>query len=384
MENFVIRPITKEDVLETEKLATLAWLNPCDLEKDCDPETFNTDGMMGLVTPENEIAAYITEIPFESNFDGHKVGMNGISCVGTKPEYRYGGAIRRLFAKVFENSAQRGQVFSVLFPFSHKFYRKMGYESFSYRHSYTIENDMLTALKVTSPLRRIEEGEELELINSIHSQFTQKYNLAVTRTLERAKYDNRGDTYKDLVSHFIIGDGAYVSYKLSRFNPSEINVTDWAVTDEKYIPEILGLFGRYSPMIKTVQMTAPPDIVLEAYVDAAAKLTHTVNYGPMVRVLDVEKALRLAANPLGADFTIAVEDDGIEANNATWHVFSGGVEKTDAPPDVRCDIRAFAPMILGSYAINCAKARADVCVNGNLGELEKFFTEKKIYLDDSF
>ena len=43
MENFVIRPITKEDVLETEKLATLAWLNPCDLEKDCDPETFNTD-----------------------------------------------------------------------------------------------------------------------------------------------------------------------------------------------------------------------------------------------------------------------------------------------------------------------------------------------------
>ena len=118
MENFIVRPLVKEDALESEQLGVLAWLGATDLETEFNPDEFNPEGMMGLVTPENQLAAYLQEIPFELNFDGNVVGMNGIACVGTRPEHRYGGAIKRLFAKVWENSAERGQLFSMLFPFS--------------------------------------------------------------------------------------------------------------------------------------------------------------------------------------------------------------------------------------------------------------------------
>ena len=61
-------------------------------------------------------------------FDGRVVPARGVGGVASDPVSRGQGNIRALFRRVLEDDYQSGVLFSALFPFSHSFYRKFGYE----------------------------------------------------------------------------------------------------------------------------------------------------------------------------------------------------------------------------------------------------------------
>ncbi len=384
MENFTLRKIAPEDAYEVYSLGALAWINPVDIDKRVAEEKFTPHGgALGLFTENGELAASITEEPFTVNFDGNLVPMNGIAGVSTKPEYRYGGSIRRIFSYILRQSFSRGDVFSALFPFSHKFYRKFGYEVCCPSNKYAIELDMLAPMRLSMPLRRIECGEEAPLLTEIHNSFAKKYNMCVHRTEDRSRNVNRGHTYRDLVNHFVIGDGAYITFKHFE-SEGRIEVRDWAFTSEKYIPEMLALLGRFSPMMKTAEIYCPMELPLEAYVESTYKITRTVDYGIMSRIVNAQKALELCSIPEGADFTVSVSDDGIPQNNGVWRVRPGSCVRTDAPADLECDIRTLALIVLGTWDLASVSGRPDVRINSNEETLKKTFRRKPVFLNDTF
>ena len=233
------------------------------------------------------------------------------------------------------------------------------------------------------PIRRIECGEESALLTDIHNAFAKKYNMCVHRTEDRSRNVNRGHTYRDLVNHFVIGDGAYITFKHYE-SEGRIEVRDWAFTSEKYIPEILALLGRFSPMMKTAEIYCPMELPLEAYVESTHKITRTVDYGIMSRIVNAQKALELCSIPEGADFTVSVSDDGIPQNNGVWRVRPGSCVRTDAPADLECDIRTLALIVLGTWDLASVSGRPDVRINSNEETLKKTFRRKPVFLNDTF
>lgn len=85
---------------------------------------------IGAFDDNNDLMAQVQFNPFRSFMWGASVPMEGIGGVATLPQFRRRGAIRAIMKEGFRRMNERGTVITILYPFSSKFYRKFGYESF--------------------------------------------------------------------------------------------------------------------------------------------------------------------------------------------------------------------------------------------------------------
>ena len=377
-----IRFLTPEDHAACMRLSSVTWLHSVDPEEP--EENWPPVPTLGYFTDDGDLASIIEENPFSVMYDGAQVPYIGIGGVATKPEYRRIGSIRKLFTAMLQSAYEKGVVFSSLSPFSHEFYRKFGYEMSICQDNYTIEPDLLTALRGSLPLRRLEAGEGVRETMEIHNTFAKRYNLCSVRTPEQQKLHLGGDTYKEEINRFLIGDGAYVVYKAERDVKKHLQVLDWAVTEERYFPEILGLFGVYHPMLHTVGITVPHDIPVEAYVSTNKKLTHTIDSGHAARVVRVDKALALLQKPSGCRFTVKVTDPILPQNNGTWLADGYAASLCDEPADMECDVSALAPLLLGFYTLDTAAANGSVQIHHNAETLRSVFRTKPILITENY
>lgn len=68
-------------------------------------------------------------------FGGARVQVGGIASVGVAPESRRTGVASRLLAHLHDRARERGDALTVLYPFSQRFYERLGYVATSpYRH----------------------------------------------------------------------------------------------------------------------------------------------------------------------------------------------------------------------------------------------------------
>lgn len=124
----LVRPITKEERLQSAQLFAIAFESPFDpndltpfAEIPCIWAAFDEESgeMMSTV--------YVTD--YRVQFDGGRYKMGGIGGVASLPQYRRAGGIRACFQKALPILYREGYVFSYLYPFSTAYYRKFGYES---------------------------------------------------------------------------------------------------------------------------------------------------------------------------------------------------------------------------------------------------------------
>ena len=108
----------------------------------------------------------------------------GIWGVASRRRRADADACAHILQYVFDEDHKRGCLFSTLFPFSHAYYRKFGYELCAYQPDGTAAHRAAFRLCADAPARGAahREADGFDVIREIESRILHRYNMAMPLT----------------------------------------------------------------------------------------------------------------------------------------------------------------------------------------------------------
>ena len=168
------------------------------------------------------------------------------SCCGvsTLPEYRMEGCIREIFLKLLPHAFANGEVISTLYPFSHAFYRRFGYETVCWKSVYEFAPDVLKSYAFRGNAKLWKQGDSVGDWTGLYNRFASSWNLAICRDDKRMEDHLKGEYYKDRKFCYLLYEGnepvAYLIFQDIRHDPQAIlEVQDLAWAGPKGFQAIL-------------------------------------------------------------------------------------------------------------------------------------------------
>ncbi len=389
-----VRRLTEEEHFEANMISHVAFhMRMDELEKAREESKKLKTEDWGAFAEDGRIMARILNHRFESMLDGQAVANGGIGAVSTLPEYRSSGAVRAIFEKLIPEAYRNGEIFSTLYPFSHAFYRKFGYETVCWQHDYEFVPAVLSEYRFDGTAEMWKPGAPVSEYTELYNRFAAGFNLALCRDDKRMLDEHlKGEYYKDRKFAYMLREEgvpvAYLIFQDIRHDPAAIlSVQDMAWDGRAGLNAMLGFLSRFSADYGTIRMFLPACLQLFSIIRSprAYEITQTVGQAFMIRPVNVKRMLEIIRKPEESRLVIRVEgDEYIAENNGTWEVSRNGVETTDGTPDLTVSIQAFGQLAVGSVCLAEAEYRPDVNVHGNRETLEKLFVRKNILVEDHF
>jgi predicted acetyltransferase len=345
----------------------------------------------GAFDDDGTLMAHMLDHQYESWLDGTLVRNGGIGAVSTLPEYRTDGAVREIFRKLIPAAYADGEVISTLYPFSHAFYRKFGYETVCWKNVYEFSPAVLRGYVFGGKVRQWKTGDPVSDWTKLYNAFSSSFNLAISRDDARMGKHLEGVFYKDRKFGYMLWEdgkpAAYLIFQDIRHDPQAIlEVQDLAWDGPAGFRAILGFLSRFSADYGTIRLFLPRNIELLSLIRSplAYDIQKTTDQAYMIRVINAVKALEAIRKPEGCSFVIRISDEMIPENNGTWKVTAGGVSPTEEEPDLCVSERALGQLVCGAVSLAEAEYREDTAVQKNREMLEKVFIRKPILVEDHF
>lgn len=348
----------------------------------------------GAFDEKGTLMARIINNRYTSYVDGQEIQNGGIGAVSTLPEYRNAGAVRNIFEKLLPYAYENGEVISTLYPFSHQFYRKFGYETVCYRNQYRFKPEVLKGYHFDGEAVMWEEGEDISDYFGLYRQFAPKYNLAVKREEALMKREHmKGNIYKERKFSYLLREkGQNVAYLLIEDVYQKEAAFMWVEEAVWNSPEgfraILGFLARFSADYGEIELTLPYDLELYSVIRSAKayEIQKTTRQDYMVRVINVKRMLEILSKPEGTDCRIRVCDPQIEQNNRIWHVTENVVEMAadGTETDMEVSIQAFSQLAVGAISLDEALLREDIAISAKKEKLRSLFRRKSIFINEHF
>ena len=302
------------------------------------------------------------------------------------------GAVREIFAKLLPEARRNGEVISTLYPFSHAFYRKFGYETVRWQNQYEFAPSVLSEYRFSGTAELWKPGDPVSEYTELYNRFADGYNLAMCRDDSMMLELIQGEYYKDRKFCYLLREGgktvAYLVFQDIRNDPAAIlAVKDLAWEGRTGLYAILGFLARFSADYGTIRMFLPSSLELLSVIHTprAYDIQQTALQSYMIRAVNVQKLLEIIKKPEDSCFVIRVEGDmQIAENNGTWQVSGNSAVLTETAPDLTVSVQAFGQLACGSVSLSEAVSRPDVTVSGNEDILRKVFTRKPILVEDHF
>ena len=389
-----VRRLTENEHFEANMISYVAFHMRME-----DPEKVREDSKKlsmedwGAISDDGKIMARILNYRFDTWLDGQLVANGGIGGVSTLPEYRNTGAVRAIFGKLIPEAYRNGEVISTLYPFSHAFYRKFGYETACWRNDYEFAPGVLAGYRYDGTAELWKPDDPVGEFTALYNRFAENYNLAVRRDDKMMLEKHlKGEYYKDRKFGYLLKeDGvpvAYLIFQDIRHDPAAIlEVQDIAWDGRKGMNALLGFLGRFSADYGTVRMFLPASVELFSFIRSPRvyDIAQTVRQDYMIRAVNVQRLLEVIRKPDDCSFVIRVEgDEYIAENNGTWEVGGSGAARTDKAPDLTVSIQALGQMAAGCVSLSEAMYRPDVAVAGKEDVLAKVFVRKPVLMEDHF
>ena len=389
-----VRKLTENEHFEANMISYVAFhMRMEDPEKAREESRKLTTDDWAAFDEDGKMMARILNYSFQSRLDGQWAASGGIGAVSTLPEYRNSGAIRAIFEKLIPDAYRKGEVFSTLYPFSHAFYRKFGYETACWRNDYEFEPSVLSGYRFDGTAELWKPGDPVSGYTELYNRFAENYNLSMYRD-DRMMLDKhlKGEYYKDRKFAYLLREGgkpaAYLIFQDIRHDPAAIlSVEDLAWDGRTGLMALLGFLGRFTADYGTVRLFLPASLELFSVIRSprAYDIRQTVQQDYMIRAVNVRKMLEMIRKPEDSRFVIRVEGDAyIAENNGIWEVSGTGAVPTDREPDLTVSIQAFGQMAVGCAGLDEAVYRPDVTVAGNGDVLKKVFVRKPVLVEDHF
>jgi predicted acetyltransferase len=412
-----IRPITPEEKIMKTKIQAIAFLVSEDFSKASEnPEEFREgyETCRAAFDDSGKMCSCLELIPFEVRFDGNTVPMGGIGGVASLPEDRNKRYIRNIFELSMKEMYEKGYVFSYLYPFSHQYYRKFGYELNMTLIKYSINISAFRHFEQTGDLKLYTDDMDPAYIIGLYDVFIKDKNLAVIRTEKLWKQFFKKSPYKDNVYLYIWYEksgkaGGYVKFHVEKNSngKNNMNVDEFVWQDRAAFTGILGFIGNLSAQIEKMIWSAPSFVnLLPLFSEPYEVKQEILTYG-MNRVVNVEKAIEMMSSPLGCgEVTISVKDEFFPLNTGNYtiawddHANSEKnihaeksidadksthiVTRSKKAPDMVCDVQALSQLITGFVAIDELGFAGKIDISGNKSALRQVFPKKKLFINDYF
>lgn len=356
-----VRALTLEEMPAYNKLCSICFTYTTS-EEDLAPKEMSPEKLheiQGVLDEDGTLLGAMTQISFDCRFEGHTTKLLGIGGVVTDPAERGRGAIRQLFEEGLPRLRSEGFVLSALYPFSHQFYRKFGYELGMVRRQAKFSPSSLRKdlYRAASIKRVLADGPDHGM-PQVYEKYMQDKNLAVIRKEDYWKELRSGAPWKDYKHAYVLFDeaGEPIAYWVGKIEKggdgNALTISDMAYTDRKGLEAILSML-RTMNEVGEVRLTEPQDVDLRYLTADCYDVNEQIECAGMVRVVDVEKALALLPAPvIPGRCVIQVEDQQIAENSGAFAVEGDGktltIVRTEDVPDVKCSINGLSAMVVGA------------------------------------
>lgn len=317
----------------------------------CGPEGFR------LVTRGGVMAAGLRFIACGQWYGGARVPVAAITPVGCAAEHRGFGVASRMMQRMHEEVRQRGLPLSVLFPATITFYRRTGYERAGAWNTYECPTTVLSGRSRALEVVPVPEGDaegEAEIRRAYERRARQtnghldRWPMLWQRVLEpRGKQGQRF-----LIRREAQTEGYVCFYRQGQNEP--IRITDVCVLSREAGERLLTFFADHRSLASAIIWNGGAnDPLLYLLPEHGVKATGIEDW--VLRVTDVEQALRLRGYPLGlrAELHLDVRDEQLPWNHGRFvlRVEEGRAEVARASArsegGLALDARTLSPLYTG-------------------------------------
>ncbi len=385
-----VKILEQSDLLALRKLWSICFLSEMNLKETVRQLNENSGkkdhaSYYGYFLDTGEMTSAMAANHYTVNFSGHDVPFVGIGGVVTLPEYRRTGAIRKIFEKLLRDERASGCIFSGLYPFSHEFYRKFGYELGYVKRTYTIPLSALEKFSAACDVRMLLPDDDRSHLVPVYDVYYKRYSTCIKRNTDLMEYITRSNPYeKNDYTYALYENGQAVSY--ISFTPKRVDemfhmiVKDYAFLSKDAFFKLLGFLNRLNAQFSDVEIVITDDIPILSLVDSPYDVSEAAAYIYMTRVLNTEKALSLMHMEENSRFVIEVTDDFLPENSGRWLVTPSKAEKTNEQADVSMSIQTFSQLAVGFISFDEATFKKDVTVFKNAEMLSRVFLKKPIHI----
>lgn len=360
-----IRAAHKEEMTEFRRIANTVFAN-----NEADPADESSAVVQADWTTcafvNGKMATSVAAYPFRMRLNGATANAAGLTAVGTLPEYRRQGLLRRAIRQSFRDQRERGQSLAVLWASYGAIYQRFGYGPASNAVSYEFDPrwaGLHPGLEPEGAVSVTQDADEaLPALESIYLQYSKPRNLLLHRSqplwrfgvlmaLEKKKRTQIAlyrNAQGDMRGHLV-----YTTEGSDEPSPNQrLDVRDFIALD---LDAHLGLWRHLlaHDLVRTVRMgPVAEDDPSPLLVEEPRRLGRTLGDGIYLRVVDVERALPL--RPYGENGRLVLEVRGDELcdwNEGTFRLESDGgerrVDRCSETPDLTLSPRALAALISG-------------------------------------
>jgi predicted acetyltransferase len=392
-----IRPIRPDEKTAFDKIQSVAFMFKRDFSKvDAAAGDEGCKTGRAAFDENGKMCSCFDLIPYSVRFDGSTVPMGGIGGVASLPEERDKKFIRHIFEYAMNEMYEKGYVFSYLYPFSHAYYRKFGYELNMTSINHMVPVTSFRHFVQTGRLKMLADDADRQVVRTVYEEYIRDKNLAVVRTDEHWKKRFDNDPYKDNIYLYIWYNDrdearGYIQYHIEKSGEvkSNIVVRELIWLDPEALKGIFAFVSKLSAQIGKMIWKAPSFIDLLTLFPEPYDVSQEIYKSGMNRIVNVQKAFELMSLPDGkGELVISAEDQFFPTNTGSyrisWDNGSRLVERCQAEPDLNCDIQALSQLLTGFASVEALSLAGTISVNKKRDLLCSVFRQKRLFINDYF
>ena len=352
------------------------------------------------------LVASLVLYPFQAYVRGERLGVTGIGSVAVSPEHRRRGVADALLRSTLAEMRERGDAWSMLYPFRGDFYRRFGWGVVETPTLLSVPPLALPAADEARHVRRVRAADR-PLVQALYDRVVRErghFTLARRPAWWERRLWNyegewlvyertRGEVEGYLQLQVDSGDGPW---KLV------LTVNELVAGSPEAHRGLAGYLNSQRDQAAEVVLAVAADAGWTSLLADAANLrgemklgvlrsTGHAGYGAMLRVLDVKAALgQLPVDP-GArgDVLLEVRDAMLPANDGPWRLSAreGGLEvRAEAAnahklPRLACTADVLASVVAGALSpVRAVEIGLLESANGAAARVESWFRAPAAFL----
>jgi predicted acetyltransferase len=314
-----------------------------------------------------DLVASYAAIPFTMRANGRAMAVAGVTIVGTLPEYRRQGLLRRIVEQSFLDMKARGQTVAALWASQAAIYQRYGYSLCAVQRRYEIDTVDINLLADAQPgyeVRRAPAAEAMPILKDLYRTFIADRTLYLHRStpLWQASVlgdrEGEGPAYLAICRNGAGGPVGYIVYTLRESkvdHPArgqEILIRDLVWLDIDACRALWAFVARHDLVGRVVWPTAPADDPAWELFSEPRMLNAQDKEGVYFRIVDVAGALAERGYSQDGEMVVGVGPDRESPwNQGNWRLsVSGGeaeVSATTDPADVQFSIKSLSSAFSG-------------------------------------
>ncbi len=392
---------TFEERIEAERLISTSFLHEWN-ENEAVESASNPNGETWAAYDNELMLSAITVIRKKLKYEGSNISCAELHMVGTLPEARGAGTIKKLMDVILRQYKDNGDLFTILIPFSFAFYRKYGFELASEMMIQEAQIEQFSGFKMEMNASRIASQKDVDKAHKLYDAFTESYNLAEIRDSDYWEYKENGEfgcrdwEYSDKTHYSYLfcdktGEArAYFTFVFIHGSEGPfwgtMKVTELVFDSPDALRNVFGFFYGMRAKIRDISFEMPRNIDMSIILPECDSIKRSLDGHVTMRALNIKKILYVLRQPEGkGEYSIHITDKFIDENTGTYKVRYENcktidVQKNKDDADLDITVETFCQLAAGLIDIDQSIYREGTKLNKNKGLLQKVFYKKPIIL----